>query len=143
MSGKKKEATEIVRSMHDFIDNKISEEVTLVDIYKKAAVPVAKAIISYSDKDYSKVVKLMLEARYEMRPLGGSWAQRDVWVRMFIDAAIKDDQVLLSRALLAERTAVQPTSAPTWSLYANILEKVGDTDAAIVARSKVEKLLAA
>jgi tetratricopeptide (TPR) repeat protein len=143
MSGRKHAALEIVRSMHDFIDNKISKEVTLVDIYRKAAVPVAKAIISYSDKDYSQVVKLMLEARYEMRPLGGSWAQRDVWVRMFIDAAMKDDQVFLSRALLAERTAQQPTSAPTWNLYANILEKVGDTEAAVVARSEAEKLLAA
>lgn len=143
MSGKKHAALEIVRSMHDFIDNKITKEVTLVDIYRKAALPVAKAIISYSDKDYSEVVRLMLEARYEMRPLGGSWAQRDVWVRMFIDAAMKDDQVFLSRALLAERTAQQPTSAPTWSLYANILEKVGDSEAAVVARSEAEKLLAA
>ena len=143
MSGRKHAALEIGRSMHDFIDNKISKEVTLVDIYRKAALPVAKAIISYSDKDYSEVVRLMLEARYEMRPLGGSWAQRDVWVRMFIDAAMKDDQVFLSRALLAERTAQQPTSAPTWNLYANILEKVGDTEAAVVARSEAEKLLAA
>jgi predicted Zn-dependent protease len=62
---------------------------------------------------------------------------------MFIDAAIRDNQLDLSRALLAERTAVQPTSGPTWHLYANSLEELGDIAAAAAARAQGQKLLAA
>ena len=143
MSGKKAAAKEIVKSMCEFRDSNSFETMSVTSIYRDAAIPVANAIINYADNNYSEVVRLMLEARYEMRPLGGSWAQRDVWVRMFIDAAIRDNQLDLSRALLAERTAVQPTSGPTWHLYANSLEELGDIAAAAAARAEAQKLLAA
>ena len=129
--------------MEDFVDNTKSEQMTLRSVYKKAAIPVAEAIINYAEKNYSEVVRLMLEARYEMRPLGGSWAQRDVWVRMLIDSAVKDNQIGLSRVLLAERIAAQPTSGPTWHLYADTLEKAGDVRAVTAARSEANKLLVA
>ena len=103
----------------------------------------AEAIINYAEKNYSEVVRLMLESRYEMRPLGGSWAQRDVWVRMLIDSAVKDNQIGISRVLLAERIAAQPRSGPTWHLYADTLEKAGDIRAAIAARSEADRLLVA
>tara|TARA_B100001093_G_scaffold501486_1_gene553206 strand:- start:24 stop:1415 length:1392 start_codon:yes stop_codon:yes gene_type:complete len=143
MTERKNEARQIIRSMEDFVDNTKSEQMTLTSVYKKAAIPVAEAIINYADKNYSEVVRLMLESRYEMRPLGGSWAQRDVWVRMLIDSAVKDNQIGLSRVLLAERLAAQPTSGPTWYLYADTLEKAGDVRAATAARSEGDSLLVA
>ena len=143
MSGRKNEAQLIATSMEDFVDNTESEQATLTSIYEKAAIPVAKAIINYAEQNYSEVVRLMLESRYEMRPLGGSWAQRDVWVRMLIESAVKDNKISLLRVLLAERIAAQPTSGPTWHLYADTLEKAGDVRAAAVARSEADSLLVA
>ena len=57
-------------------------------VYEEAAIPVGQALLSYAKSDYETVLEIMLEARYAMRILGGSWAQRDVWVRMLIDSAI-------------------------------------------------------
>jgi len=78
-----------------------------------------------------------------MRPLGGSWAQRDVWVRMLIHAATKDNQTELARALLAERTVANPTSGPSWNMFADALDKCGATREAGTARATAAGLLAA
>tara|TARA_Y100000588_G_scaffold119565_1_gene130896 strand:- start:2204 stop:3595 length:1392 start_codon:yes stop_codon:yes gene_type:complete len=142
MSGRITEAEHIIRSMREFCHANDSDRVSVSAVYKDPAIPVGEAIISYSKHDYKSVVTSMLEARYQMRTLGGSWAQRDVWVRMLIDAAIKNDEPNLSRSLLAERIATQPLSGPTWILYSKILKKTGDMAAATAARIEGEKLLA-
>ena len=85
----------------------------------------------------------MSSARYRMVPLGGSWAQRDVWVRMLIDAAIQDGQHAYARALLAERTTDCPTSGPSWNMYANVLDSCGESGEAKAARARATELLAA
>ena len=83
------EADEILSSMQDFVANSDNEEVTLNRINEVAAIPVGQSLISYAKGDYDTVVDIMIEARYSMRVLGGSWAQRDVWVHILIDSAIK------------------------------------------------------
>ena len=143
MAERKNEARQIVASIEDFVGGAKSDQVTLTSIYENAALPVAKAIINYAEKNYADVVRLMLESRYEMRPLGGSWAQRDVWMRMLIDSAVKDNNINLSRVLLAERIAAQPTSGPTWRLYADTLEIAGDAQGAAIARSEADNLVVA
>ena len=77
------------------------------------------------------------------RPIGGSWAQRDVWERMLIHAALEDGQHSLARALLAERTAMAPTSAPSWEMYAEALEACGEAEEAGTARARAAEILAA
>lgn len=122
--------------------NRGDATVTRADIYRDAGIPVAEAILAYADKDYGRVVDIMGDARYRMRPLGGSWAQRDCWVRMFVDAAVRDGQDGLVRALLAERTAANPTSAPSWRAYGDVLQRLGATPDAARAHAQAESLLA-
>ena len=116
---------------------------TLAAIYREIGAPVAAAILAYARRDYATTVDNMLDVRHRMVPLGGSWAQRDVWVRMMIHAAIAGGQDSLARALLAERTAACPTSAPSWRLYADALEQCGDRPGAAEARQRASALLAA
>ena len=84
----------------------------------------------------------MLEARYAMRILGGRWAQRDVWVRMLIDSAIKSGKTKMAIGLLAERLAIQSSSGPTWLLYASELEKIGANEQSLKALLKSKEFLA-
>ena len=86
---------------------------------------------------------MMSGSRYRMVPLGGSWSQRDVWVRILIDAAIKDGQHAYARALLAERTADCPSSGPSWNMYADALAACGEDGEAKAARARGSELLAA
>jgi hypothetical protein len=142
-SGRMDGAREILASMRNFVVTNDRQQNSLVDVYRDAGIPVAQSIIAYADKDYSKVVEIMSDARYRMVPLGGSWAQRDVWLRMLIDAAIKDGQPAYVRALLAERTADCPGSAPSWKMYANALETCGESGEAKAAQARALDILAA
>lgn len=142
-SGRMDTACEVLASMRNFVVTNDGRRNTLVDVYRNAGIPIAESIIAYAHQDYSKVVEVMSDARYRMVPLGGSWAQRDVWLRMFIDAAIKDGQPAYVRALLAERTTNCPTSAPSWKMYADALEACGESGDAKTARARAQDLLAA
>ena len=143
MGGRRAEAEAILASMRDFAATNANTGVTIAATYRDAAIPVTEAILAHGAKAYAKVVEIMMPARYNMLPLGGSWAQRDVWERMLIHAALKDGQHSLARALLAERTAMAPSSAPSWNMYAQALDACGEAEEAVTARAKAAELLAA
>ncbi|PPR62093.1 MAG: hypothetical protein CFH10_00935 [Alphaproteobacteria bacterium MarineAlpha4_Bin2] len=142
-SGRMMAAREILQSMREFVSANDDNGLTVVDVYKQAGIPVAEAIIAHAEGNFARTVEIMSSARYRMVPLGGSWAQRDVWVRVLIDAAIKGGKHSYARALLAERTADCPTSAPSWNMYADTLAACGEEDEAQVARTRGAELLAA
>jgi hypothetical protein len=129
--------------MRDFSRDNVESGVTTAQIARDVGIAVAEAIVAHAKGEHRRVVTLMMGHRYAMVPLGGSWAQRDVWIRMLIDSAMKDGQDGLARALLAERVAEQPTSAPSWKLYAVALETCGDSVQAAAIRAKAAILLAA
>ena len=143
MAGRRDEAKQMLDSMREFANAHAGGSVTMGATYRDAGVPVAEAILAHGAKDHARVVEIMMQARYRMLPLGGSWAQRDVWERMLINAALKDGQHGLARALLAERTDMAPTSAPSWSMYAHALENCGEAQAGDAARAKAAALLEA
>ena len=143
VTGRTKAAREIVASMRTYVAENDEKVGTLISVYRNAGIPVGESIIAYAEKDYAKVVDIMSGARYRMVPLGGSWAQRDVWVRILIDAAIKDGQDAYARALLAERITDCPSSGPSWNLYANALDACGENGEAEVARARATELLVA
>lgn len=133
----------MLASMRAFEDAHPGDDVTIAGVYRDVGVPIGEAILAYAAQDYGRVVAIMRNARYRMTPLGGSWAQRDVWVRMLLHAALADGQDGLARVLLAERTDTNPTSGPSWKLYARALERCGAKDAAKAAAAKAATLLAA
>ena len=143
MSGRRAEAEAMLASMRDFAAENADKGVTIATTYRDAGIPVAEAILAHGAKDYAQVVDIMMSARYRMLPLGGSWAQRDVWERMLIHAALKDGQHSLARVLLAERTDMAPTSGPSWNMYAEALDACGEAAEADTARTKAAELLAA
>lgn len=141
MAGRRAEAEAIRDSMDAFARAHRDADNAIAQVYRDIGIPVTDAILAYAARDHARVVAIMQEARYRMLPLGGSWAQRDVWVRMLIDAALKDGQDRLARALLAERTAANPRSAPSWKLYAEVLRRCGAATDAAAAEARARALL--
>lgn len=140
MADRRSEAEALLASMRAFAEDNPGENVTVAGVYRDAAIPLAEAIVAHGARDYARVTEIMRTTRYRMPQLGGSWAQRDVWVRMYLHAAIKDGQHNLARALLAERTTVSPTSGPSWALYADALDNCGAPGDAAAARTKAAEL---
>ncbi|MBT5415164.1 MAG: tetratricopeptide repeat protein [Rhodospirillaceae bacterium] len=106
-------------------------------------VPLARAILEYRAGRFGRVVELLMPARYGLIRLGGSHAQRDVWERMLIEAAIRGGEVETARLLLSERGGRRPDGPWTCAAWARTLEGLGDPTGAEDARKRVAALRAA
>ncbi len=141
MSGRLKLAEDMIAAMQKFAEENAQKGVTTAQVGCDVGIAVGKAIIAYARREYCVVVRTMLNLRYKMVPLGGSWAQRDCWIRMLIDAARRQGCDKLVRGLLSERVLEQPKSIPSWRQYADVLERCGDNEAARVARANADTLI--
>jgi len=103
--------------------------------------PLCAALLAYAGQDYQRTVELLEPIRYDLKYVGGSHAQRDVFHRTLVSAAIKTGQFGLARALMSERTADRPTSVWNWRTCARVLAAIGDEDGAVRAWRKARDLL--
>ena len=99
---------------------------TTGDILAHQGLPLCEALVAYRTGDYEQAVDLLYPIRYQIRRIGGSHAQRDIFAQVLLDAAIKAGRFSLARALLAERTALKPNNP--WSLrrYSEVLQQLND-----------------
>jgi tetratricopeptide (TPR) repeat protein len=75
--------------------------------------PVIRAIQAYGQGDYARAVELLRSVRNKAMRYGGSNAQRDLLDQTLIEAARRDGQDALARALVAEREAAKPLAPQT------------------------------
>jgi len=69
---------------------------------------VCEGVVAWRGKDYARAVRLLAPVRADFRKLGGSHAQRDLFVLILLDGAIKTGNGALAKTLLAERAALRP-----------------------------------
>jgi tetratricopeptide (TPR) repeat protein len=77
---------------------------------REVGAPLARAMQAFGEARYADVVCLLRPIRNGAQRFGGSHAQRDVIDLTLIEAALRDGQQALARALTAERSVVKPTS---------------------------------
>jgi tetratricopeptide (TPR) repeat protein len=82
------------------------------------------AIAAFSAGRFERVIELMLPIRYQIRRIGGSNAQRDLFNQTLIAAAINANRLPLARALLAERVSLKPNSRTARKLYDEVLARL-------------------
>jgi hypothetical protein len=68
-----------------------------------------EAVFAFGDRNYQRVIDLLLPNRYQWIRIGGSHAQRDLLTQTLIAAAIGAGNRKLARALLNERAGWRPT----------------------------------
>ena len=107
----------------------------------EVGVPLLEAIAAHRRGDHGRCVDLLLAVRPALREIGGSHAQRDVFERTLIEAAIADRRLTLARALLSARVRARPNSGLTWRKYASVLSLLGDTGPAGQAEAEAARLL--
>jgi tetratricopeptide (TPR) repeat protein len=117
--------------------------VTEAPILAGVGAAIGDAIIAFRRGDYTGAVDALYPKRGEVRLIGGSHAQRDVFARLLILAALKAGKAKLARALLAERAGRNPNSAWTWKRSAEALAAIGDAAGAGAARERAARLRAA
>src|SRR5436190_2305502 len=66
-------------------------EGTVARIVREVALPICEAVLAHRKRDYRRALDLMRPVLGDMHQLGGSHAQQDVLVQLFLDAAVKAD----------------------------------------------------
>ncbi|KNG93165.1 hypothetical protein ATO11_14360 [Pseudaestuariivita atlantica] len=92
---------------------------------------------------HAEAVTVMEPVRYALARIGGSKAQRDVFMMILLDAAKASNDALVARALFAERLGDKVHSSWTWKNYGAVLEANGQTDEAMRAEEEARRILAA
>ena len=64
--------------------------------------------VAWRGKDYARAAELLAPVRKDLWRLGGSHAQRDLFVLILLDSALKTSDKALARMLLSERAALRP-----------------------------------
>jgi tetratricopeptide (TPR) repeat protein len=72
-------------------------------------VPVCEAVLAHRRGQHARVVASMAPCLDQLRLLGGSAAQRDVFRQLLIDSAMKSGAREIAAAMIAEETATHPT----------------------------------
>jgi len=75
-----------------------------------AGLAVARGLVAFGREDYSAAVRHMAPVRHQLSIFGGSHAQRDVFQRTLLVAAIRARETGLARNLCTERLTERPTS---------------------------------
>lgn len=70
--------------------------------------------------DYGRAVDLLWPVRASIHRIGGSHAQRDFFMKLLIDAAMKAGRVDVARTLLHERLAARPRNAWAQAMAAQL-----------------------
>ncbi|WP_421981933.1 tetratricopeptide repeat protein [Roseibium sp.] len=103
---------------------------------------IAEGLQRARDGDFAAAVARMEPVRYSLNRIGGSAAQRDVFMMIMLDAAKASHDALKARALFADRLGDKVHSSWTWKNYGSILESMGRTDEAARALEQSRKALA-
>jgi len=131
-------AERLVGSMPD----RISAQTTEAPIFEDIGRPLCESVIAYENGDFLKVMRLLAPLRYEIRRIGGSNAQRDLFQRLLISSALKAGEFRYARALLSERTTLNPNGVWGWNRTAESLDGLGEREEAARARQAANQLLA-
>jgi hypothetical protein len=138
--GRFDKARAMLRSMEGAAER---TDTTEAPVFAEVGLPLCRAILAIAEGDHAKGVALMAPVRRGIYRIGGSHAQRDLFVRMLVSSALKAGEHRFARAVLAERSALNPESAWAWSRTADALEGLGDTAGAADAKDRAAAALAA
>ncbi len=87
---------------------------TQAEVMGDIGIALGEAAQAHRHGDFGRAVDLLLPRRDAIRRIGGSHAQRDLFARLLIDAAVKAGCHAVARDLLAERLSRRPNNA--WAI---------------------------
>ena len=88
----------------------LEEHGTTARVHSTVGRAVCDGAVAWRLKDYSRAANLLAPVRKELWRIGGSHAQRDLFVLMLLDAAVKSGNGPLAGSVRAERATLRPSS---------------------------------
>eukprot|EP01025_Chloroclados_australasicus_P050756 TRINITY_DN5876_c0_g2_i1.p1 TRINITY_DN5876_c0_g2~~TRINITY_DN5876_c0_g2_i1.p1 ORF type:complete len:467 (-),score=44.59 TRINITY_DN5876_c0_g2_i1:359-1759(-) len=92
---------------------------------RDVGLPLVDGIIAYWDQQYDKAVEYIEPIRYNIRPIGGSNAQRDVFSQLLIKSAVESsNHKKLAASLIEERRLWKPQPSPLTERFQSQLDSL-------------------
>ncbi len=114
-TGRDEAAARFLRSLRaQGADPVVWDAVAIGDV----VVPVCEGVLAHRRGQHDRVVALMAPCLGQLRLLGGSAAQRDIFRQVLIDSAMKSGSRDIAAAMIAEETATHPTPPTQRAGYA-------------------------
>jgi tetratricopeptide (TPR) repeat protein len=81
-------------------------------LYRTVGIPLVEALMAFRRGSYDQAIALLLQTRFDVWQIGGSYAQRDVVDWTLTEAAVRAGQREVALSLAHERLGARPRSAP-------------------------------
>lgn len=107
-AGRRDDAVAVVDRLAADVDRAGSPTLSNVRMTSEVGLPVARALIALDDGRDADAVADLWATRRVLHRFGGSHAQRDVFERTLVEAAVRGERSL-ARRLIDERLALRPT----------------------------------
>ena len=127
-------------AMTDTIRRWAALDTTQSRVCADAGVALAEAMQEARDGNHAETVRKIDGVRYAMDGIGGSMAQRDVFLMIMANAARAGGDAVKARALFTERKALKPNSSWVWQGYGEAVNALGEAAAAEQAFSKANEI---
>ena len=103
-------AGRLVRSLQDYVKNGDTSTSNHF-MTREVGLPVCESIIGFAQGDYETTIDRLMRIKNKTHLFGGSLAQRDVFSRTLLEAAIRAKKKRLASALISERMVHRPKSS--------------------------------
>jgi tetratricopeptide (TPR) repeat protein len=90
---------------------------TNAEVSKEYGLPLIRALRAYRKGDYATTVAILAPLYKNLAPIGGSNAQRDLFVQTLGISAYKTGNIELAREIAAERRKLKAGSPRSWAPY--------------------------
>ncbi|MEO0429556.1 MAG: tetratricopeptide repeat protein [Pseudomonadota bacterium] len=128
-----------VRALMDHLETWAEKQTTQGQVVARVGLEIARALADMRGGRAREAYDRLVPIRYEIDPIGGSHAQRDVFQMLLIDAAMRAGETGAATAFLAERVAERPGGVWGWRRYADVLSARGADAAAAEARIREQE----
>jgi len=98
-AGRFQEAGELIRQIRVFITE---DTEALGPRYALAVLPASEAAVAYRKGEHQRVIDILMPARRNLWQMGGSHAQRDLFLQLLVDSAVKMQRRDILELLLDE-----------------------------------------
>jgi len=84
---------------------------TTARVHSAVGRAVCDGAVAWRSKDYARAANLLAPVRKDLWKIGGSHAQRDLFVLMLLDSATRCGNLVVAREVRADRTAQRPNGS--------------------------------
>ena len=103
-------AGRLVRSLQEYVKNGDASTSNHF-MTREVGLPVCESILGFAQGDYEITIDRLMRIKNKTHLFGGSLAQRDVFSRTLLEAAIRAKKKRLASALISERMTHRPKSS--------------------------------